>query len=85
VNLVKSAKANPVGSEHVIEETIQVFQNIYRKYPEKVSVSNSLNEIWEVFDLVTSNEGKTATIWIVGEYAEKLEKSIYFIQEKIDR
>eukprot|EP00282_Hemiselmis_andersenii_P000128 CAMPEP_0114114862 /NCGR_PEP_ID=MMETSP0043_2-20121206/3662_1 /TAXON_ID=464988 /ORGANISM="Hemiselmis andersenii, Strain CCMP644" /LENGTH=590 /DNA_ID=CAMNT_0001207087 /DNA_START=139 /DNA_END=1907 /DNA_ORIENTATION=- len=67
VDLIKT-KVN-----YVVQEAIVVIRNIFRKYPNKYEgVIGTLCENLETLD---DSEAKASMIWIVGEYAERIDNS----------
>lgn len=67
------------------QEIFTVMQNIFRKYPDKTDQDNCLQELMQNFDSAEENEAKAASIWILGEYAEKLKNSVQIITKKIEK
>ncbi|KAJ1536872.1 beta-adaptin, partial [Nowakowskiella sp. JEL0078] len=67
---------------HIVQESIVVIKDIFRKYPSKYEgIIPTLCENLEVFDEPIA---KASLIWIVGEYAERIENATelleYFIE-----
>eukprot|EP00392_Amoebophrya_sp_AT5.2_P005625 g5634.t1 len=57
---------------HVIQEAVVVIKDIFRKYPSQYEAV--LAALCESFDLLDTTEAKSAMIWILGDYAERIEK-----------
>ncbi|KAI8811306.1 adaptin N terminal region-domain-containing protein [Cladochytrium replicatum] len=67
---------------HVIQESIVVIKDIFRRYPNKYEgIIPALCENLEVLD---EPDAKASLVWIVGEYAERIENAAelleYFIE-----
>jgi hypothetical protein len=63
-------------------------QKIYRKYPTRIEYENGLKEIMEVIDqsIDTYEEvAKAAAVYLIGEFAEEIPRSIELITNRIDR
>ena len=82
--LVKIIKACKESGTTLTQEIFPVMQNIYRKYPGKVDADNSLHELMENLENAEETEPKSAAIWILGEYAEKIKNSVQIINKKIE-
>ncbi|CAD7938059.1 unnamed protein product [Amoebophrya sp. A25] len=57
---------------HVIQEAVVVIKDIFRKYPSQYEAV--LAALCESFDLLDTEEAKSAMIWILGDYAERIDK-----------
>eukprot|EP01125_Pyxidicula_operculata_P001225 TRINITY_DN11155_c0_g1_i1.p1 TRINITY_DN11155_c0_g1~~TRINITY_DN11155_c0_g1_i1.p1 ORF type:complete len:876 (-),score=234.91 TRINITY_DN11155_c0_g1_i1:110-2737(-) len=68
LDLVKTTKAN-----FVVQEAIVVIKDIFRRYPDQyLSIISTLCEHLEDLD---EPEAKASFIWIIGEYADRIETS----------
>lgn len=81
MKIIKTTKESGIP---LTQEIFPVMQNIFRKYPTKVDIDNCLNELIETLETAEEQEAKAAAIWILGEYAEKIKKSVQIIQKKIE-
>jgi vesicle coat complex subunit len=58
-------------------------QKIYRKYPAKIEYENGLKELMELvetaLDASFEEAAKASAIWLIGEFAEEIPKSIELI------
>ncbi|KAJ2992624.1 hypothetical protein HDV02_002958 [Globomyces sp. JEL0801] len=62
-----------MGVNYIVQETIVVMKDIFRKYPSKYEgVIPTLCQSLEVLD---ESDSKAALIWIVGEYAQQIENA----------
>ncbi|CAD7970369.1 unnamed protein product [Amoebophrya sp. A120] len=57
---------------HVIQESVVVIKDIFRKYPSQYEAV--LAALCDSFDLLDTTEAKSAMIWILGDYAERIDK-----------
>jgi len=57
---------------HVIQESVIVIKDIFRKYPSQYE--QVLAALCENFDILDTTESKAAMIWILGDYAERIDK-----------
>lgn len=81
---MKIIKTTKESGSTITPEIFPVMQNIYRKYPTKVDADNSLYELMENLETAEEPEPKSAAIWILGEYAEKIKNSVQIINKKIE-
>jgi len=58
---------------YVVQETIIVIKDIFRKYPRKYEVI--IATLCQNLDTLDEPEAKAALIWIIGEYAERIENA----------
>jgi len=58
---------------YVVQEAMVVIRDIFRKYPGKYEVI--LADLCENLDSLDEPEAKGAMIWIIGEYAERIDNS----------
>ncbi|KAJ3125747.1 hypothetical protein HK098_008269 [Nowakowskiella sp. JEL0407] len=67
---------------YIVQESIIVIKDIFRKYPQKYEgIIPTLCENLEVFD---EPDAKASLIWIIGEYAERIENSSELIEYFVD-
>ena len=66
------------GQQLALQEAVVVAKDIFRKFPNKYEglVKDLVKKIDEYYE----TDAKSAIIWIVGEYAEKIENSVEIIQ-----
>lgn len=58
--------------------------NIFRKYPKKITFSKALEVLTQCLHLAEEPPSICACIWILGEYAEKIENCIQKVQQYVD-
>ncbi|KAJ6247651.1 ap-1 complex subunit beta-1 [Anaeramoeba flamelloides] len=67
---------------YIIQQVVIVARDIFRKYPNKYeSIITSLCENLEKLD---DNEAKCAMIWILGEYADRIDNVIELLESLIE-
>merc|ERR1719230_2382647 len=59
---------------YVVQEAIVVIRDIFRKYPGKYEII--ISDLCENLDSLDEPEAKAAMIWIIGEYAERIEGDV---------
>ena len=64
-------------AEHVVQESVCVFRDILRRYPHQFDsiIPSSLTTTNIVEQVADATESKAALIWIIGEYAEKIDSA----------
>ena len=68
--------------EHVTDQTMIIIKNILRKYPERAGdVSIVVNKCMEK---AVSPEGRSAVIWIYGEFGSLIQEAPYQLEKIID-
>jgi len=70
------------GSESALQEAVVVASKIFRKYPKKFETL--IKDICAQMKRIDEPESKSAFIWILGEFAEKIEKVEDMLQYFID-
>lgn len=65
---------------YVTTETIKVLKDILRKYPDFVEDFVPLVSRIQT-DQIMSNEGKTAFVWVLGQFGEHIEDSPYILEK----
>ncbi|CCE63385.1 hypothetical protein TPHA_0E02950 [Tetrapisispora phaffii CBS 4417] len=58
------------GVDYVIQETISVFRNILRKYPDRYR--NNIDILVNCIDYIQESEAKNAMIWILTNYSDSM-------------
>jgi len=58
---------------YVVQEAIIVIRDIFRKYPGKYEII--ISDLCENLDSLDEPEAKASMIWIIGEYAERIDNS----------
>mmetsp|Transcript_80939 Transcript_80939/g.121662 ORF Transcript_80939/g.121662 Transcript_80939/m.121662 type:complete len:548 (+) Transcript_80939:1021-2664(+) len=61
------------GFNPVVQESIIVIKDIFRKYPNRYE--SIIGKLCQNLDTLDEPEAKAAMIWIIGEYAKKIENS----------
>jgi len=67
---------------YVIQESIIVIKDIFRKYPNRYELI--IKDICENLVVLDEPEAKASMIWIIGEYAERIDKPHDFLSSFID-
>lgn len=70
------------GSESALQEAVVVASKIFRKYPKKFE--SLIKDICGQIKRIDEPESKSAFIWILGEFAEKIDKVEDMLQYFID-
>lgn len=65
------------GQPLALQEAVQVSQTIFRKFPNKFE--NLIKDLTAKIEEYYEVEAKAAIIWIVGEYAEKIDNAAQII------
>lgn len=58
---------------YVVQEAIVVIKDIFRRFPDRYE--KIIPTLCENLDLLDEPEAKAAIIWIVGQYAERIENA----------
>jgi AP-2 complex subunit beta-1 len=58
---------------YIVQEATVVFRNIFRKYPNQYE--SAIVKLCEHMDSLDEPEAKAAMIWVIGEYADRIEDS----------
>ncbi|RNF08089.1 putative beta-adaptin 1 [Trypanosoma rangeli] len=61
------------GISHVVQDTAVVVQTVLRRYPNHFG--RVVNKLCEVLDELKSPEAKAAVVWVIGDYAERVENA----------
>lgn len=67
---------------YVVQEAVVVIRDIFRKYPGKYEII--ISDLCENLDSLDEPEAKSAMIWIVGEYAERIDNSMDLLEHFIE-
>ena len=67
---------------YVVQEAIIVIKDIFRKYPNKYE--GIIGVLCENLDTLDEPEAKASMIWIIGEYAERIENADELLEVFID-
>ncbi|XP_063677256.1 AP-1 complex subunit beta-1-like isoform X3 [Bolinopsis microptera] len=67
---------------YVVQEAIVVIKDIFRKYPNKYETI--ISTLCENLDSLDEPEARAAMIWIVGEYAERIDNADEILQSFLD-
>ena len=78
--LVALSKDNTRGerTNYHVQEVLIAMREIFRKYPNRFELM--IKDIFEAVDNLDDPEAKAAFVWILGEYSEKIEDSVYQLQ-----
>jgi vesicle coat complex subunit len=58
---------------YIVQEATVVFRNIFRKYPNQYE--SVIGTLCEHLDSLDEPEAKTAMIWVIGQYADRIDNS----------
>ncbi|KKZ57811.1 hypothetical protein EMCG_05562 [[Emmonsia] crescens] len=64
---------------YIVQEATVVIQNIFRKYPNQYE--GVIGTVIQNIDELDEPEAKAAVIWIIGQYADRIENSDGFLQD----
>jgi len=67
---------------YVVQEAIIVIKDIFRKYPNRYE--SIIATLCENLDTLDEPEAKASMIWIIGEYAERIENADELLQSFLD-
>jgi AP-1 complex subunit beta-1 len=84
ISVLKNIIGECKKSQHVVEESSIVFQVIYRKFPEKFIYDNTIKELCDSFSEIIESDPRGSLIWVIGEFSEKMEKSVDILNELTD-
>lgn len=63
---------------YVVQEAVVVIRDIFRKYPGKYEII--IADLCDNLDSLDEPEAKGAMIWIIGEYAERIDNSVELLE-----
>ncbi|KAI1951957.1 hypothetical protein LOZ57_001371 [Ophidiomyces ophidiicola] len=64
---------------YIVQEATVVIRNIFRKYPNQYE--GIIGAVMKHIDELDEPEAKAAIIWIIGQYADRIENSDVFLQD----
>ncbi|VDL94714.1 unnamed protein product [Schistocephalus solidus] len=67
---------------YVVQEAIVVIKDIFRKYPNKYE--SIISNLCENLDTLDEPEARASMIWIIGEYAERIDNADELLQSFLD-
>uniref|UniRef100_A0A0K0EDA3 AP complex subunit beta n=1 Tax=Strongyloides stercoralis TaxID=6248 RepID=A0A0K0EDA3_STRER len=67
---------------YVVQEAVVVIKDIFRKYPNKYE--SIISTLCENLDTLDEPEARASMIWIIGEYAERIENADEFLESFVE-
>lgn len=67
---------------YVVQEAIVVIKDIFRKYPNRYE--NIISTLCENLDSLDEPEARASMIWIIGEYAERIDNADELLHSFLD-
>ena len=67
---------------YVVQEAIVVIKDIFRKYPNKYE--SIIAVLCENLDSLDEPEARAAMVWIIGEYAERIDNADELLESFLD-
>lgn len=67
---------------YVVQEAIVVIRDIFRKYPGRYEII--ISDLCENLDSLDEPDAKAAMIWIIGEYAERIDNSVDLLESFLE-
>jgi AP-2 complex subunit beta-1 len=64
---------------YIVQEATVVFRNIFRKYPNQYE--SVISTLCEHLDSLDEPEAKAAMIWVIGQYADRIENSDELLED----
>jgi AP-2 complex subunit beta-1 len=64
---------------YIVQEATVVFRNIFRKYPNQYE--SVIGTLCEHLDSLDEPEAKAAMIWVIGQYADRIENSDELLED----
>jgi vesicle coat complex subunit len=64
---------------YIVQEATVVFRNIFRKYPNQYE--SVITTLCEHLDSLDEPEAKAAMIWVIGQYADRIENSDELLED----
>lgn len=61
------------GVSHIVQESVVVIKDMFRKYPNKYE--SVVSSLCEHLDTLDEPEARASMIWIIGEYAERIDNA----------
>jgi AP-2 complex subunit beta-1 len=65
--------------DYVVQEVIVVVKDIFRRYPSQYE--SVIPKLCEHLDNLTESEAKAAMIWIIGQYADRIDNSVELLDD----
>ena len=70
------------GVNYVVQEAICVIKDIFRKYPNRYE--SIIATLCENLDTLDEPEAKASMVWIIGEYAERIDNADELLDTFLD-
>lgn len=67
---------------YIVQEATVVIRNIFRKYPNQYE--SIISTLCENLDSLDEPEAKAAMIWVIGQYADRIENSDELLEDFLD-
>ena len=67
---------------YIVQEATVVMKNIFRKYPNKYE--SIISTLCENLDSLDEPEAKAAMVWVIGQYADRIENSEVLLEDFLD-
>ena len=67
---------------YVVQEAVVVIKDIFRKYPNKYE--SIIANLCDNLDSLDEPEARASMIWIIGEYAERIDNADELLQSFLD-
>ncbi|KAF2094221.1 Adaptor protein complex beta subunit [Rhizodiscina lignyota] len=67
---------------YIVQEATVVIRNIFRKYPNQYE--SIISTLCENLDSLDEPEAKSAMIWVIGQYADRIENSDELLEDFLD-
>lgn len=64
---------------YVIQEVVVVIRDIFRRYPNKYETV--IPTLCENMDELTEPESKSAIVWIIGHYADRIDNAVELLDD----
>ncbi|KAI9171114.1 AP-1 complex subunit beta [Paramyrothecium foliicola] len=77
INLLLELVATKVT--YIVQEATVVIRNIFRKYPEQYE--SIIGTLCEHLDSLDEPEAKAAMVWVIGQYADRIENSDVLLED----
>lgn len=63
--------------DYLVQEAVKVIKDIFRKYPNKYE--SIIKDLCENLRALDASDSKSAMIWIIGEYGDRIDNCIELI------
>ncbi|TQS32434.1 hypothetical protein Golomagni_07248, partial [Golovinomyces magnicellulatus] len=67
---------------YIVQEATVVIRNIFRRYPNQYE--SIISTLCEHLDSLDEPEAKAAMVWVIGEYADRIENSDVLLEDFLD-